>query len=120
MSRRDLTADEKIPDHHAQTQLRMLHQTGAPAGRGPSVEDKYAYMYMDTQMTSKNLAVREDVYRALLDAKKGGESFSDVIERLLEGKQDLMSFAGALSSDKDFALVADDILRVRKKTVLRT
>jgi len=70
-------------------------------------------------MTSRNLAVREDVYRKLLEAKKGRESFSDVIERLLEGKQDLMAFAGILATDKDFERIADDIERVRKKTVLR-
>ncbi len=70
-------------------------------------------------MTSKNLAVREDVYRKLLEAKKGRESFSDVIERLLEGKQDLMAFAGILATDKDFERIADDIQQVRKKTVLR-
>jgi predicted CopG family antitoxin len=70
-------------------------------------------------MTSKNLAVREDVYAKLLEAKKGRESFSDVIERLLEGKQDIMAFAGILAADKDFERIADDIQRVRKKTVLR-
>ena len=70
-------------------------------------------------MTSKNLAVREDVYRKLLEAKNGAESFSDVIERLLQGKQDLMVFAGILSADKDFEKVTDDIREVRKKTVSR-
>ncbi len=71
-------------------------------------------------MVSKNLAVRGEVYRKLLEAKKGDESFSDVIERLLEGKHDLMAFAGILSDDKEFERVGDDILKVRKKTVLRT
>ena len=76
-------------------------------------------MYEDTQMASKNLAVREDIYRKLLEAKKGNESFSDVIERLLEGRQDLMAFAGILAADKGFERVADDIQRVRKNAVLR-
>jgi predicted CopG family antitoxin len=71
-------------------------------------------------MTSKNLAVRQDVYMKLLEAKRGKESFSDVIERLLEGKQDLMAFAGILAADKDFERIADDIQRVRKKVVLRS
>ncbi len=69
-------------------------------------------------MASKNLAVREEVYRKLLEAKKENESFSDVIERLIEGKQDLMAFAGILSGDKDFDRITEDIQRVRKKTVL--
>lgn len=34
-------------------------------------------------MGSKNISVRDDVYRALKNAKGEDESFSDVIERLL-------------------------------------
>ena len=70
-------------------------------------------------MVSRNLAVREKVYRKLLEAKKGDESFSDVIERLLEGKRDLMAFAGVFSDDREFERVAEDMKTVRKKTVLR-
>ena len=71
-------------------------------------------------MTSKNLAIKEDVYDKLLEAKKGAESFSDVIERLLEGKSELMSYAGIFSQDKEFEQVARDIEEARKKAVLRT
>ncbi len=45
-------------------------------------------------MASKNLAIREDVYRKLSEAKKEGESFSDVIEKLLERQGDLFSLWG--------------------------
>jgi predicted CopG family antitoxin len=38
-------------------------------------------------MTSRNLTVNEEVYNKLLEAKKDNESFSDVIERLLQGKR---------------------------------
>ena len=71
-------------------------------------------------MTSKNLAIKEDVYDKLLEAKRGAESFSDVIERLLEGKSELMSYAGIFSQDKEFDQVARDIEEARKKAVLRT
>jgi predicted CopG family antitoxin len=71
------------------------------------------------QMT-KNLKIRDDVYKKLLGAKKENESISDFIERLLEGKSDLMSFAGILSHDKEFELAERDIQEVRKSTVLRT
>ena len=71
-------------------------------------------------MTSKNLAIKEDVYDKLLEAKRGAESFSDVIERLLEGKSELMSYAGIFSQDEEFDQVARDIEEARKKTVLRT
>lgn len=67
-------------------------------------------------MASKNLTVREEVYNKLLEAKKGAEGFSDVIERLLEGKSDLMSFAGIFSQDKEFEEAIKDILEVRKRT----
>ncbi|MDG6962182.1 MAG: antitoxin VapB family protein [Nitrososphaerota archaeon] len=71
-------------------------------------------------MTSKNLAIKEDVYDKLLEAKKGDESFSDVIQRLLEGKSELMSYAGIFSQDEEFDQVTRDIEEARKKTVLRT
>lgn len=38
-------------------------------------------------MSSKNISIREDVYRALQNAKGDDESFSDVIERLLEARE---------------------------------
>ena len=68
-------------------------------------------------MTSKNLTIKEEVYNKLLEAKKGNESFSDIIERLLEGKRDLMSFAGIFSGDREFEQATRDILEVRKKTI---
>ena len=70
-------------------------------------------------MTSKNLTVKEEVYDKLVEAKRGKESFSEVIERLLEGKKDLMPFAGIFSGDKKFEQATWDIFEVRKKTTLR-
>jgi len=71
------------------------------------------------RMASKNLAIKEEVYDKLIEAKKDNESFSDVIERLLEGKSELLSYAGVFSGDKEFDEVLKDIKEVRKKTVLR-
>lgn len=70
-------------------------------------------------MTSKNLSVKEEVYKKLREAKNENESFSEVIDRLLEGKKDLMPFAGIFSRDKEFDQISKDILKVRKKTALR-
>jgi predicted CopG family antitoxin len=70
-------------------------------------------------MPSKNMAIKDDVYRRLTEAKGKGESFSDVIGRLLEGKNDLMSLAGALAGDEGFELALKDIAEVRKRTALR-
>ena len=54
-------------------------------------------------MASKNLAIREDVYRKLSEAKKEAESFSDVIEKLLERGGDLLPLWGVLSDSKHWA-----------------
>lgn len=39
-------------------------------------------------MSSKNISLREDVYRELKAAKGDDESFSDVVERLLAAEED--------------------------------
>jgi predicted CopG family antitoxin len=39
-------------------------------------------------MSSKNISVRDEVYRALKNAKGPDESFSDVIDRLLDDGRD--------------------------------
>ncbi|MDE1854301.1 MAG: antitoxin VapB family protein [Thaumarchaeota archaeon] len=70
-------------------------------------------------MASKNIAIREAVYAKLLEGKRDEESFSDVIERLLEGKSELMSYAGVFSGDDEFDGMLKDIAAVRKRTVLR-
>jgi len=54
-------------------------------------------------MSSKNISVREDVYRALKETKGDDESFSDVIERLLrsqEGDHSLFELVGMLDEEE--------------------
>ncbi|PSP50715.1 hypothetical protein BRC67_09040 [Halobacteriales archaeon QH_3_68_24] len=54
-------------------------------------------------MGSKNISVRDDVYRALKAAKGEDESFSDVIERLLrsrEGEHSLYGLVGMLEDEE--------------------
>ncbi len=70
-------------------------------------------------MASKNLAIREEVYRKLLEAKREGESFSDTIEKLLERRGDLLPLWGALSDSKHLAEIEDSIRETRKRTVIR-
>lgn len=53
-------------------------------------------------MSSTNISVRDDVYRALKNAKSDDESFSDVIERLLAsrtGEHPLYDLVGTLDDD---------------------
>lgn len=54
-------------------------------------------------MASKNISVRDDVYRALKEAKAEDESFSDVIERLLgmeSGAHPLYQLVDTLDGDE--------------------
>jgi predicted CopG family antitoxin len=71
-------------------------------------------------MASKSLAIREYVYRKLSEAKKEGESFSDVIERLLERGGDLLSLWGAWDDGEDVAFIETSVKETRKRSVVRT
>ena len=67
-------------------------------------------------MGSKNISVRDDVYRALKAAKGEDESFSDVIERLLasrEGDHSLYGLVG-LVDESDAERVRDASDRFRE------
>jgi len=47
-------------------------------------------------VTIKTVSLSEDVYRKLRAEKRNGESFSEVVARLLAGKQpSIMKYAGA-------------------------
>ena len=70
-------------------------------------------------MATKNLAIREGVYRKLAEAKGQGESFSDVIERMLEKRGSLLPLWGALADSKSIAKVEDDIAKIRKRAKVR-
>lgn len=69
-----------------------------------------------TDMGSKNISVRDDVYRALKEARGEDESFSDVIERLLrsrEGEHSLYGLVGILD-EADADRVREDAERFRE------
>ncbi|MBM3897955.1 MAG: antitoxin [Thaumarchaeota archaeon] len=70
-------------------------------------------------MTSKNVSIREDVYRKLAEAKHEDESFSDVIERILEKRASLLSLWGTLAKSEALPTIERDIKEVRRKTVIR-
>ena len=55
-------------------------------------------------MATKNIAIKEEVYKKLLSSKGDGESFSDAIDRLLDQKPSLLSFAGVFKEDDKEAL----------------
>lgn len=71
-------------------------------------------------MTTKNIAIREDVYRKLLEAKRSDESFSDAIDRLLENKTSVLAFWGALADSKKMAEIEDEIQTIRRRALIRS
>ena len=61
--------------------------------------DTYTYIQRD-RMGSKNISLKESAYERLSSLKKEDESFSDLVERLTEGKTPKYSdLAGILSED---------------------
>ena len=57
----------------------------------------------------KTITISIEAYNALLREKRPGESFSDVILRLIKSRGDVMDLAGAWSDVTDEAV--EDILR---------
>jgi predicted CopG family antitoxin len=72
-------------------------------------------------MGTKTLSIRDETYTQLKDAKLEGESFSDVIDRLLKKKEgNLSGYFGALK-DKEFLEELDeDSRKIRELSRLRT
>jgi predicted CopG family antitoxin len=60
----------------------------------------------------KTITIRDDTYHTLLSLKEGGDSFSDVIDRLISTKnRDIRDYAGALRDSP----VLDDLRAFTKK-----
>lgn len=64
----------------------------------------------------KNIFVRDEVYEKLLKLKRGKESFSDVILRLIEGRTEvgvLDKYAGMLSDSEIWEAVPEERKKLR-------
>jgi len=72
-----------------------------------------------TCMTSKNVIIKEEDYRKLKDAKREGESFGDVIERLLSRRTSLLPLWGSLSSSEAISEIEEQTREIRKKATIR-
>jgi len=70
-------------------------------------------------MATKNLAIREAVYRKLAEEKRENESFSDVIERILEKRGSLLPLWGTLAGRKGITQVEADIVKIRRSAKVR-
>ncbi|USZ67179.1 antitoxin VapB family protein [Halorussus salilacus] len=68
-------------------------------------------------MGTKNISIRDDVYRKLKDSKQEDESFSDAIDRLMasrEGDHPLYDLVGMLD-DEDAERLRDRTERFRER-----
>ena len=70
-------------------------------------------------MATKNLAVRESVYRKLAEEKRQDESFSDVIERILEKRGSLLPLWGALAESESIAKIQEETAKLRRSAKIR-
>ena len=70
-------------------------------------------------MKNKTISLPEDVYDKLKRQKKKGESFSDLIDRLIKEKkskkQQLEALAGSLAEDNEWDQILEDIYEDRKR-----
>ena len=76
-------------------------------------------MYVYLHMSTKNIALREDVYKKLKEVKAPDESFSDAIEELLERKGSLLPLWGSLSKSEALDLIETDLKAIRNGAKIR-
>ena len=67
----------------------------------------------------KTISIRDDVYNRLLEMKEEGESFSDVIEKLLERKNTRISKYFGILKDGEVLEEIEKCLESRKSARLR-
>ncbi|MDT8357466.1 MAG: antitoxin VapB family protein [Methanomicrobiaceae archaeon] len=68
----------------------------------------------------KTITLRPETYHALAERKREGESFSDVIDRILEGKpSDIRRYAGALRDSPLLDELAKETAAVRRSARAR-
>ena len=70
-------------------------------------------------MSTKNIALREDVYKKLKEVKAPDESFSDAIEELLERKGSLLPLWSSLSGSEAMDLIETDLKAIRNGAQIR-
>ena len=76
-------------------------------------------MHTHLNMPSRNVAIREEVYRKLKESKGPNKSFSDAIEELLEGKGSLLPLWGSLSKSKSLMVIERDLEELRRRAKIR-
>lgn len=67
-------------------------------------------------MGSKNVSLKQSVYEQLRAHKRPGESFSDVVERLLEGERGDWRQSVGILSDEETSELREFVRRRREKS----
>ncbi len=71
-------------------------------------------------MTQKTISLPEDVYNALKKQKRKGESFPELINRLIQEKHtkenNLEKLAGSLKEDDEWDRILEEIYEDRRKS----
>ncbi|EQB68563.1 MAG: hypothetical protein AMDU5_GPLC00010G0103 [Thermoplasmatales archaeon Gpl] len=70
-------------------------------------------------MSTKNIALRDDVYKKLKEVKGPNESFSDAIEELLKRKGSLLPLWSSLSESEGMDLIETDLKAIRNGAKFR-
>ncbi len=76
-------------------------------------------MYVYLHMSTKNIALRDDVYKKLKEVKGPNESFSDAIEELLKRKGSLLPLWSSLSESEGMDLIETDLKAIRNGAKIR-
>ena len=75
-------------------------------------------------MASQQISIKQDVYNRLKKAKKSNESFSDIIERLLNSSSNiakiLSSYGAAKSEDPEYEKFVIESYANSRKQIQRT
>ena len=66
-------------------------------------------------MAVKTLTIKEEVYKKLVKLKRENESFSNLIERLIERKNSIRFFKGVLRDSRILDDINKEIMSERKK-----
>jgi len=66
-------------------------------------------------MAVKTLTIKEEVYKKLVKLKRENESFSKLIERLIERKDSIRFFKGVLKDSRILDDINKEIMSERKK-----
>ena len=69
-------------------------------------------------MGSLNISIKKSIYEKLVQLKKEGESFSDLLERLM-GQKDITRCFGLLEKEKDVIASMQEELRKSRETPWR-